>query len=148
MIFNTWFNNGINMRGGRLLTWSAPPLQWIGNTGPVNCVSYSPNGCYIATDSDEMTIRIWDAESGVVVGAPLTGYIRAIPYSPDRRHIISGSDDGTIRTWDAETSVAVGNPLKATRVVCSLLHTFPMGATSPPDPMTTQFGSGALRRIL
>ena len=87
------------MRRGKLSSWPAPPLQWIGHTGPVYCMSYSPNGSHIATGSSDRTIQIWDAESGAVVGEPLKGHTKrvcSVSYSPDGRHIISGSNDGTI----------------------------------------------------
>jgi len=65
--------------------------------------------------SEDNTIRIWDAETGAVVGKPLEGHtswVRSVAFSPDGQHIISGSCDKTIRTWDAETSAAVGKPLE------------------------------------
>ena len=45
------------------------------------------------------TIRIWDAETGALVGDPLeghTGGVNPVAYSPDGQRIISGSDDNTI----------------------------------------------------
>ena len=62
-----------------------------------------------------MTIRIWDAEIGAVIGEPLnghTGVVWSVAYSPDGRHIISGSDDKTIRIWDVATNAVVGRPLE------------------------------------
>ena len=113
-IFSTHFTQGIKMRGGKLFSWPEPALEWIGHRDIVNCTSYSPNGCYIVTGSNDKTIRIWDAETGVAVGKPLEGHtnsVNSVAYSPDGRHIISGSDDKTIRIWNADTSSAVGEPL-------------------------------------
>jgi WD40 repeat protein len=73
-----------------------------------------PMGGTLYLDLMTDTIRIWNAETGAVVGKPLEGHsdrVRSVAYSPDGRHIISGSDDNTIRIWDAETSAAVGKPL-------------------------------------
>jgi WD40 repeat protein len=103
------------MQRGKLLSWPAPPLEWVGHNGSVYCMSYSPNGCYIVTGSGDKTIRIWDAETGDAVGKPLEGHtdcVRSVAYSPDGRHIISGSSDKTIRIWNAETGSAVGKPLE------------------------------------
>jgi WD40 repeat protein len=114
MIFSRHFTEGIKVQDGRLLSWPAPPLEWIGHEGCVNCTGYSPNGCYIITGSDDKTIRIWDAETGSAVGKPLEGHtsgVLSVAYSPDGRHIISGSYDNTIRIWDAETGSTVGKPL-------------------------------------
>ena len=114
------------MRGGKLLSWPEPALEWTGHGGGVNCVSYSPNGCYIITGSDDMTIRIWDAETGLVVSKPLeghTGHVRSVAYSPNGRNIISGSDDTTIRIWNADTGSSIGKPLEGhTRYVVSVAY--------------------------
>src|SRR5258706_7672190 len=99
-IFNRGFTRAIKMRVGNLSSWAAPPLAWTGHTDCVTSVNYSPNGARVATGSYDRTIRIWDAESGAVVGEPLTGHtdlVSSVAYSPDGRHIISGSYDSTIR---------------------------------------------------
>src|SRR5258706_951480 len=114
-MFKREFTRAIKMRGGNLSSWPAPPLVWPGHAGFVSSVSYSPDGAHVVTGSYDRTIRIWDAESGAVVGEPLTGHIgmvQSVAYSPDGCHIISGSGDRTIRIWDAKTGAAVGNPLE------------------------------------
>ena len=100
---------------GKLSSWPALPLGWIGHNSSVLCISYSPNGRQVISGSSDRTIRIWDTETGSVIGEPLQGHtasVWSVAYSPDGRHIISGSFDKTIRIWDAETGAAVGNPLE------------------------------------
>src|ERR1700679_704039 len=70
-MFSMRFTKAIKMRRGTLLSWPAPPLEWVGHNGPVNSISYSPDGCHIVTGSYDETIRIWDTETGTVVGEPL-----------------------------------------------------------------------------
>src|SRR5258706_240816 len=114
-IFDSEFTRAIRMRVGNLSSWPEPPLEWAGHARCVRSASYSPNGASVVTGSDDHTIRIWDAESGVAVGEPLKGHaggVKSVAYSPDGRHIISGSYDLTIRIWDAKTGAAVGDPLK------------------------------------
>ena len=109
------FTRAIKIRVGNQSSWPAPPVEWIGHAGEIRSVIYSPNGARVVTGSGDKTIRIWDPESGAIVGEPLTGHnegVTSVAYSPDGRHIISGSDDSTIRTWDAETGAPVGDPLE------------------------------------
>ncbi|KAG8704160.1 hypothetical protein FRC09_003732, partial [Ceratobasidium sp. 395] len=75
----------------------------------------SQNGAYIASGSDDNTVRIWEARNGQPVGQPLKGHGRAVTsvaYSPDGSHIASGSYENTIRIWDAKTGQPIGQPLE------------------------------------
>ena len=114
-VFRKWFTKGMKVERGRLLSWPSPPLEWVGHTQGLACISYSPNGCYIVSGSRDNTIRIWDAETGHAVGKPLVGHtkeVRSVAYSPDGRHIISGSFDKTIRIWDAEAGSSFSKHLE------------------------------------
>jgi WD40 repeat protein len=62
----------------------------------------------IVSGSDDQTIRVWSARSGVADEEflPLLehgGYISSVAFSPDGKHIVSGSSDSTIRIWDAKS---------------------------------------------
>src|SRR5258706_56009 len=114
-MFSREFTRAINIRVGMLSSWPAPPLEWTGHAESIWSMCYLPDGTRVVSGSSDKTIRIWDAESGTVIGEPLTGHtggVNSVAYSPDGRHIISRSSDCTIRIWDAETGNAVGNPLE------------------------------------
>src|SRR5258707_698595 len=114
-MFSSEFTRAISIRVGKLSSWPAPPLEWTGHAESIWSVCYSPDGTRVVSGSSDKTIRIWDAESGTVIGEPLTGHtggVNSVAYSPDGRHIISGSYDHPIRIWDAETGTAVGYPLE------------------------------------
>ncbi|KAF7326778.1 WD40 repeat-like protein [Mycena venus] len=75
----------------------------------------SLDGNHIVSGSDDQTVRIWDAHTGLAVGEPLEGHTRSVnsvAFSPDGNHIVSGSDDQTVRIWDAHIGAAVGEPLE------------------------------------
>src|SRR5258706_4636953 len=113
--FNSEFTRAIKMRVGNQSSWPALPVDWSGHSAPVWSVIYLPNGSRVVTGSPDKTIRIWDVESGAIVGEPLTGHdegVTSVAYSPDGQYIISGSFDRTIRIWDAETGAPVGDPLE------------------------------------
>ncbi|KIJ31651.1 hypothetical protein M422DRAFT_185684 [Sphaerobolus stellatus SS14] len=84
-----------------------------GHTDMVCSVSFSPDGRYIASGSDDHTVRLWSVETGMPVGQPYEGhtyFVRSVSFSPDGRYIASGSSDRTVRLWSVETGMPVGQP--------------------------------------
>jgi WD40 repeat protein len=73
------------------------PLLTLEHDGPVLTVAYSPNGRWIATGSEDKTARLWDAATGLQLGAPFVhqpgattaAYVRHISFSPDSRRILT-----------------------------------------------------------
>lgn len=84
-----------------------------GHKQNVTSVTFSPNGNYIASSSEDKTVRLWDLD-GYPVGKPFRGhedYVNAINFSPDGRYIVTGSSDKTVRLWNLQDN-SIGTPFK------------------------------------
>lgn len=100
---------------GRDLDWSNVQIVMEGHTSYVWCVAFSPDGKRIVSGSDDLTVRIWDAETGLQVGKDLDGHtdtVLCVAFSPDGKLLASSSDDKTIRLWDAATGDQRGKPFE------------------------------------
>lgn len=72
-----------------------------GHSGGVKQVCFSPNGEWIATASEDQTVRIWNRHGQLL--KTLTGHqgeVNSATISPDSRTIASASADGTVKLWD------------------------------------------------
>ncbi|CUA75333.1 Serine/threonine-protein kinase TOR [Rhizoctonia solani] len=81
----------------------------------VHCVSYSPNGRFLAASTVDGRVIIWDAASCCMAIDPIQahyGIIRAIAFSSDGTRICSGSYDKTLCVWDVQTGQLVAGPLQ------------------------------------
>ncbi len=81
------------------------PHLFLGHTGDVTCVTFSPDGCRALSGSDDRTVRLWDVESGHEV-PPFGGHpdqVTCVAISPDGRHALSGGRDHIVRLWGLST---------------------------------------------
>jgi WD40 repeat protein len=102
-----------------VVVWDTNTIEMVasfeGHRNDVFCVAYSPDGSRLASGSRDCEIRIWNANTGKMVGKPLVGhndYVRSITFSPDGKQIASGSSDRTVRIWDVQTGQTIGEPLR------------------------------------
>ena len=73
-----------------------------GHTSSVNSVAFSRDGMQIVSGSDDNSVRVWDALTGVEL-KELKGHmglVNSVAFSGDGTWIVSGSDDKSVRVWD------------------------------------------------
>ena len=92
-----------------------PPGE--GHTDWIQTLAFSPNGCFLATGSEDKTIRLWNISAGHEISFPgrHTDSVNVLSFSSDSRLLASGSEDGQIKLWDAWnvfTRVSIGEVLK------------------------------------
>ena len=80
----------------------------------VSAASFSPDGHWVVTASEDKTARVWDPASGRPIGEPMhhDGRVLAASFSPDGRWVVTASEDKTARVWEAASGRPVSEPLR------------------------------------
>jgi len=78
-----------------------------GHHKEITSISFSKDGKYIATGSEDRTIKLWDILTGREIRTILghSDKINSILFSPDSRYIASASSDNTIKIFEIETGL-------------------------------------------
>ncbi len=90
-----------------------------GHTGTVHRTAVAPDGTWLATASEDRTVRIWDSATGRET-ACLTGHtgkVRWVAIAPDGTWLASAGDDRTVRIWERATGQEISRFTGHTRPV-------------------------------
>jgi ribosome assembly protein 4 len=79
--------------------------KMLGHQKPINHVTFSPDGIYIASSSFDNSVKLWSARDGKFI-LTFRGHVAPVyqsTFSPDSRLLVSGSKDTTLKCWDVRT---------------------------------------------
>jgi WD40 repeat protein/serine/threonine protein kinase len=94
--------------------WSESAGICLPHDAAVTDATFSPDGRFAVTSSEDKTCRLWDAVTGEPIAVPLRhdGAVRAVVVCPDGKTILSGSIDKTARLWNTATGEPIGEPMQ------------------------------------
>ena len=134
------------MKGGNS---DKPKRVFIGHTGLVTSVSFSPDGKYICSGSYDTTVRLWDIETGNIIRTfNNDGNVRSVSFSPDGKTICLGSLDNTVKLWNVNTGEIIRTLTGHIRLVPSNVFSyghknFITSVVFSPDPDGKYICSGS-----
>lgn len=99
--FRSHIDDWFSLRPNVDIVWS-PLLRTLeGNTRTARSVSFSLDSRFVASGSNDGSIKVWSADTGQCLHTLKghKGHVSSIAISHDSQTIYSGSEDGSVRVW-------------------------------------------------
>jgi WD40 repeat protein len=95
-----------------------------GHTDAIRCLSYSPNGRYLASGSEDNTARLWDFAAGGSLTATLEhpASVETLGFAPDGDALLTGTSAGKLHAWDLASQNEQASAWGSEQGIRSLLH--------------------------
>ncbi|RDB23124.1 Vegetative incompatibility protein HET-E-1 [Hypsizygus marmoreus] len=77
-------------------------MHFMGHAAWITCIVFSRDGKWMVSSSRDMSIRVWNVDTGLPISKPLKGHTGAVLTVADEKKIISSSQDDTIRVWSLQ----------------------------------------------
>lgn len=100
-----------------------------GHTLPVTAVNFSPDGKFLASASNDKTIKLWNLEDYSLIRT-FVGHqdrVNSINFSADGKLLVSGSADETVKIWNRDGEI-IKTFIEPTDTVSSVIFS-PNGKT-------------------
>jgi len=87
----------------------SPLNTLVGHSRGINDLAWSRKGDYIATASDDKTLRLWDVHTGdaLVEFKGHANFCFSVAFNPQGNLLASGSFDETVKLWDVRSGSCV-----------------------------------------
>jgi WD40 repeat protein len=77
-------------------------VDLVGHRGAIHSTSFSPHGDWLATGSDDNTVRLWDTKDWKAAPLVLRGHVGIVQhygFADNGGWIVTGGNDGAVRLW-------------------------------------------------